>query len=155
MSSAGRLARLGARRDHPEEGMTLVASTPIIVIALMIVAGLVVDGGAQLKAKQMANMVASEACRSGGQEITPGSVTGQPVVLDVPAAQRAAQSYIDLTRSSSRTVTGSVQVEGTTLECRTTITFDTIFLGIIGKGEMTVHGDAEVDAVRAVDGVPE
>ncbi len=127
----------------------------VLALALMVIAGLVVDGSAQLKAKQKANMVASEACRSGAQAISADAVTGGVPEVDVGQAQEAAQAYIDLTASSSQTITGTARVDGTTLECQTSVTFDTIFLGMIGYGELTVHGRSTVDAVRVLEGVPQ
>ena len=94
---AGRLALAGAGRD--QGSITLwVAATFMAVIA---VAGLVVDGGARIRAGERADIVAGEAARA-------ASFANGPDAMTRTAAAAAAARGI-LSRSA---VTGNVTVTG-------------------------------------------
>ena len=122
----------------------------ISVVGLLALVGLVVDGGAKVRAVQRADALAAEAGRAGGQAINvPAAITGDAPTVDARAAVAAAQ-----TTSAENGVKGTVTVTdaGRTLDVEVTTDTETIFLGIIGINSMTVHGHAQVTLVRGVTG---
>jgi Flp pilus assembly protein TadG len=120
----------------------------IACVGLLVMAGLVVDGGTKAKALQRADRVAAEAARTGGQAITvPTSVTGDPPLVQTGVAAAAAEGYL---RAAG--VRGDVAVldGGRRLTVTTTITEDTIFLGLIGIHTVRATGRAEATLVRGI-----
>ncbi|MCU0294599.1 MAG: hypothetical protein MUD05_00940, partial [Candidatus Nanopelagicales bacterium] len=67
----------------------------ISVVGLLALVGLVVDGGAKVRAVQRADTLAAEAGRAGGQAINvPAAITGDAPTVDARAAVAAAQDYL-------------------------------------------------------------
>lgn len=112
----------------------------IAVLGLLVMAGLVVDGGAKVRAAQRADRVAAEAARAAGQAVDLTSVlAGTAIKVDTRAALAAARAY--LTASG---VTGSAEVsaDGRSIVVHTAASEHTVFLGLIGISELHVHGRA-------------
>lgn len=121
----------------------------VAVVAVLIMIGLVVDGGGRIQAQQRAQAAAREAARSGGQAIQAApAIRGQGVYANNAPARTAAQNYLN-----GAGVTGSVSIlNGTVIAVDTTETYEPIFLSIAGIGSVTVHGHAQARIVRAVEG---
>ena len=120
--------------------------------AMILLAGLAVDVGGQVHAKQRAQDIAVEAARAGGQQLqAPTAVRGQGAVADPGQAIGAARNYL----AGTSDVTGTASVSGgNTITVNTTSTYEPKFLSIIGIGSLTVSGHAQVLITRAVGGVP-
>lgn len=115
---------------------------------MIILVGLVVDVGGQVHTQQHARAVAAQAARTGAQELDASSVKGQGLAIDVAAARAAATSYLNATG-----VTGTVTVtDGTVLTVRTTDTYPTKFLSIIGLGSMKVTGEGSAQLIQTQGG---
>ena len=122
----------------------------ITVSGLLVLLGLVVDGGAKIRAVQHADAVAADAARAGGQAINvPAAITGAAPTVDARAAVAAANATL---RRAGVTGTVGVTDAGQSLDVEVTTTTRTIFLGLIGITTMTVHGHAHVTLVRGVTG---
>lgn len=122
----------------------------IAVVGLLVLVGLVVDGGAKVRALQRADRLAAEAGRAGGQAIdVSAAIAGEAPTLNVQAAVYATQAYL---RANGVTGTVSVTDAGRALVVDVTTTTDTVFLGLINMNTMTVHGSAKVVLVRGVTG---
>ncbi len=121
----------------------------ITVVGLLILAGLVADGGAKLRATQRADAVAQEAARAAGQAINvPTAIAGGTTSVDVHAATSAAQAYF-----AANDVAGTVAVDGgTTIEVTVHDVAPTIFLGLIGITTLDVTGHATVALVHGITG---
>lgn len=119
--------------------------TVIIFFGLLIVLGLVVDGGGKLAAKQRAQIVAEEAARAAGQQIlTPIASRGTGAYTNPITAQIAAQQYL-----TSSGVQGAVTPTSPgSLTIVTTVTYDPKVLGLVGIGPQTVSGTAGVTLNR-------
>jgi hypothetical protein len=117
----------------------------ITVLGLLVLLGLVVDGGAKIRAVQHADAVAADAARAGGPSIN------VPAAITVDARAAIAAANTSLRRAD---VTGTVYVTdaGQSLNVEVTTTTRTIFLGLIGITTITVHGHAHVTLVRGVTG---
>ncbi len=121
----------------------------VVTVGLIVVIGLVVDGGGKIHAQQRAQTAAREAARAGGQAIVAGTaIRGQGAVVDTSAARIAAQNYL-----TAAGVTGTVSIQGgTTVVVRTTETYQPTFLGIVGIGTQTVTGESEAQIMRTLNG---
>ena len=134
---------------HPEQGSVTIWMITT-ALAMIVLVGLAVDLGGQVLAKQRAQVIAFEAARAGGQQLTGAdAVLGQPLAVDPAQAVVAANTYL----AAAPDVTGSASVAGTVVVVDTTTTYPTKFLGIIGISSLTVTGHAEVQTVRVVEGV--
>lgn len=123
----------------------------IAMVGLMVLAGLVVDGGAKVRAAQRADRVAAEAARAAGQAIDLATVLeGSDLSVDRRAALRAAEAYL-----ASAGVDGSARVidRGSGISVSTTTSAPTVFLGLIGVPRLTVEGAAQVSLVQSMGGV--
>ena len=137
------------RQDDPERGSVTIWMITT-ALSMMLLVGLAVDLGGQVQAKERAQDIAVEAARAGGQQLQGGpGVLGQGAVVDPAAAVAAAGTYI----AGVPDVTGSATVTGTGVVVDTTSTYHTKFLSIIGIQALTVTGHAEVQTIRAVEGV--
>ncbi|WP_028649050.1 TadE/TadG family type IV pilus assembly protein [Nocardiopsis sp. CNT312] len=120
----------------------------IAVVGLLLVAGLVVDGGAQIRAAQRSQAVAEEAARAGVQAVDLDALMrGEGARVDPQQARLAAESYL---RASGADGTVAAGTEAVTVEV--TLSEPTLFLSLIGVGELSVSGSAT--ARLAVEGTP-
>ena len=119
-----------------------------IAPALIILAGLAVDGGGKVHAEQRAMNLAAEAARVAGQQLhVDEAVHGARATTDTAQARTAARRFL-----ATAGVSGSVIVRGDTIQVTVTDSYPTVFLSIIGIDQLAVTGDAEVRAVRALNG---
>lgn len=119
-------------------------------LAMVMLVGMAVDLGGKVHAQQRARGVAAQAARTGAQEVAgPAAVRGENLRVDVGAAKTAAQDYL-----GAAGVSGTVTVTtGDTLTVRTTDTYDSRFLSIIGLNSMQVTGAASARLVRSEGGL--
>ncbi len=117
----------------------------ISVLGLLVLVGLVVDGGAKIRAIQRADALAGEAARAAGQAInTPAAITGQARTVDRHAALAAAQTFL---RTNHVTGTATVVNGGASVQVQVRISTPTVFLGLIGINHTTVTGQATADLI--------
>jgi hypothetical protein len=122
----------------------------IAMVGLLALAGLVVDGGAKVRAVQRADRVAAEAARAAGQAVDlAGVLEGSDVRVDRRAALVAAEAYL---RASGVEGAARVIEGGRGIAVTTTTSVPTVFLGLIGVPRFTVRGSAEVALVHSVRG---
>ncbi|GAB2863751.1 hypothetical protein GCM10027026_12060 [Myroides odoratimimus subsp. xuanwuensis] len=137
------------RRQSDERGSISVwfATASLVMIILV---GMAVDLGGKVHAQQQARSAAAQAARTGAQEVQGSSaIRGEELRVDINAAKSAAQGYL-----SAADVQGSVAViGGDTLIVRTTDTYDSKFLAIIGLNSLRVTGQASARLIRAQGGV--
>jgi hypothetical protein len=127
------------RRCRGEEG-TVTAFVVIFTLALILLAGLVVDGGLTLAARVQAIDEAQAAARAGAQAIDLGTYRADgPLILQPDQARRAALDYLATTGHD-----GTVDVHDNEVDVTVHITQPMQILGIAGIGTMTVtgHGSA-------------
>ena len=145
------LVRLRASGEGPSGDRGAVTLfVAIAMVGLMVLAGLVVDGGAKVRAAQRADRIAAEAARAAGQAIDLTRVLeGSAVRVDRGAALRAAEAYL-----TSAGVDGSARVtdRGAGISVSTRTSAPTVFLGLIGVPHLTVDGAAHVSLVHPMGG---
>lgn len=122
----------------------------ISVVGLLLIVGLVADGGLKVRAVQQADALAAEAARAAGQVIdAPAAVGGTAVRVDRQGASDAAHTFL-----AAAGVPGTVNISpgGQAIEVAVTITRPTAFLSLIGITQVSVTGHASVSLVHAVTG---
>jgi hypothetical protein len=142
----GRIQR--PRQD--ERGQAVSVMVLGFVAALIMVAGLVIDGGQKAAAISRAETLAAGAARAAanaGAGATLGS--GQDARLASAQARRAATTYLAAASTTGDRVRGMVSVRGTTVNVRTDVTVNTIFLSLIGITTLRASGDATARMVPA------
>jgi Flp pilus assembly protein TadG len=137
------------RRPRDERGAISVwfATAALVMIVLV---GMAVDLGGKVHTQQRTRSVAAQAARTGAQEVQGSTaVRGEDLQIELAAAKSAAQDYL---RAAG--VNGTVTVTGgDTLVVRTTDTYNSTFLGIIGLNAMQVTGEATARLIRAEGGI--
>jgi hypothetical protein len=126
----------------------VTAFVVIIVSALILFAGLVIDGGLTLAAKIRATDEAQSASRAGAEQINLAvyRATGT-VALDPTEASAAAERYLAATGDH-----GHVAVAGDTVTVTVVATQPTQILGVAGLHSLTVTASASARAIRGISG---
>jgi len=113
------------------------------ILALLIVAGLVVDGTAQMMAREHAHAAAAQVARFAVDASAPFQVDGgdgRNVALT--AARTAAVKYPDLTFDITMDAAGTLNIIATTR-------VNTVFLGLIGVSYLSAKGEASAIIIAA------
>lgn len=130
------------RRAAGERGAISVFAV-VVVLGLFVAIGLVVDGGARLRALQRANAIAGEAARSGAQAVDiDGGGIGQPTIQGGPACAQAAD-YVS--RSGGQLVSCGL-VNATTIRVEAAVAYENVFLSLVGppSGQETAAAQARL-----------
>lgn len=121
-------------RVQGDRGSLMLILIPLMS-AMMLFAGLVLDGGAALAAREHAANVAREAARAGADALTPTSLrTAEPsqLTLDPASATQAAQSVL-----AAAGLTGTVTVSGATVTVTATASRRTAMLTLVGISSLS------------------
>ncbi|MGW4221769.1 TadE/TadG family type IV pilus assembly protein [Streptomyces bacillaris] len=135
-----------SRRDRGSMSMFFALST----IAILMVMGLLIDGGGALNAANRATSVAQEAARTAGQQLDPAqAVEGTAITIDPDAAVGAAQDYL-----AAADVQGDVQITngGQNLSVTVHDTYNTLFAQFVGKSTIQVTGTATAQLMTQAGG---
>jgi hypothetical protein len=116
----------------------------ISAVALTMILGLIVDGGAKARALDHAGAIASEAARAAAATYRPGDIA-----IDPAAADRAAQDYL-----AAAGATGTVTVTGLDVTATATLRQATVFLPLVDIDAFTVTGSGQAQVVYQQGGTP-
>lgn len=119
----------------------------VSMIGFLAVVGLVVDGGAQLRATQRADQVAREAARSAAQAISGDPVLGRQGLIDRREAVPAVAAYL-----KAADVPGASSIMDQQVQVTTYVTYRPIFLSAFGISQVTVRGHGQARIARAYEG---
>lgn len=125
------------------------ASSLIVVlfaVALLAVAGLVIDGGYALGAKREAMNSAEQASRAGADALNQGSLRDGETKVDPGRAVAAAQSYLHSVGAQ-----GTVTVNGGEVSVTVTAHQDTKILTAVGVGSIPVKATATATSIDEDD----
>ena len=138
------LRRLRARLGDRDAGM-VTAFVVIFTLALLVMAGLVLDGGLALSDKVRAVDDAQAAARAGAQaiDIPLYRSTGQ-ITLDPAQAATDAEQYL-----AEAGQTGTVSVSGDQVTVTITVSQPTQLLALAGISHLTVSGTGTATAEQA------
>lgn len=149
MSSTARSRRPALRRLREDQSGRVTAFVVIIVTAVLLFAGLVLDGGLALAAKVRALGEAQEAARAGAQEIDLAAYRANGTLrLEPQQASAAARNYL-----AAAGHTGTVSVAGNTVHVTVTVSQPTQLLPLIGIGSITVTAAGQAQPQRGISGV--
>jgi Flp pilus assembly protein TadG len=130
------------------EAGQVTAFVTVLAAALLLLVGLVFDGGLLLAAKRQAINEAEAAARAGAQAVATGTYRATGIVRLDPARARAAASHY-LVATGHR---GTVGVAGDRVTVTVQITQPTRLLTLAGIGRVTVTGRGAARPTRGVDG---
>jgi Flp pilus assembly protein TadG len=139
---------LPGRRSAGDTG-SITLMLVVLFVALIALAGIVIDGGAKLNQAENATAIAQEAARAGAGMVNQANAysTGS-FTVDQAQAIAAAEHYL-----SSAGYHGSVAPVGAeSIEVTVTVTGPTRVLSIIGIDSMTSTGSATASLVTGVTG---
>lgn len=118
----------------------------VFTVALLMVAGLVVDGGYTLAAHRRAFNEAEAAARAGAQAIDMDVLRSTGTVqLDPDAARGRAEAYLATTGDD-----GTVEVDGDVVRVHVRFEQPMLILSVVGVGPLRIEGDGTARAVRGV-----
>jgi hypothetical protein len=126
--------------DGSGGGMSLVLL--LCAAALLVVLGLVIDGGTKAQALDRANRIAMEAAAAGAQAVTTGG--GE---VNAAAADAAIQNYL-----TAEGVRGEAQIQANRVDVNVTLTTPTKMLSMVGIDEITVTGDGYANVIYTLEG---
>jgi Flp pilus assembly protein TadG len=128
--------------DVGNASIILVLITP----AIFGVAGLVVDGGRALNARQHAANQAEQAARAAADAVDVDAIrTGAGLAIDPLAARRAAERYL-----AGAGATGTVSLGPQSVTVTVKASTQTAFFAIIGVNHISVTGTATARPARGV-----
>lgn len=133
------------RRVRSERGAVAIFAV-VVVFALFLAIGLVVDGGSRIQAMQRADELAAQAARTGAQSVHIGDDGTHPTI-DVGPACRAASTYLVQAEAEPGECT---PVNDTTLRVSASVSYENVFLSLIGAPSSSVTGTAEARLARGV-----
>ncbi|MGQ0631597.1 MAG: TadE/TadG family type IV pilus assembly protein [Sporichthyaceae bacterium] len=135
------------RESAPRDEGAVTLFVVVLSTALLAMAGLVIDGGYALAARQEASSVAEQAARAGADALSPSSLhSSGPLRLDPAAARRAAESYLATTGHDGQT---SVAGDAVTVTVR--ITRPTAILSAIGIEDLSSSATATARGLTGID----
>jgi Flp pilus assembly protein TadG len=146
--------RRGARhlRGSVEEGAAAVMLL-VLTPAVFGLAGLVLDGGRQLAARQQATDLAEQAARAGADRLDTDATrrTGTTGYLDIVSAQDAACRYVTLSDPHATChATVTTTSVGQQVHVEVTSSSATVLLGLVGVNRLHVHSTADATAVTGI-----
>ena len=125
---------------------TVTVFLSVFMFALLVVAGLVFDGGNILAARREASNVAESAARAGAQALDENATrSGSGTRLDGSAAVQRANDYL-----AAAGFDGTVTIDGQTVSVEVKLTQRLFILGVAGLANPTVIGRGSARAVRGV-----
>lgn len=135
------------RRWRGENGVITVFVVGL-TLALMLVAGLVYDGGRILAARRQAHDLADNAARAAAQAINVDALRSRAAaIVDPLAAQGAAESYLAGTGHE-----GAVSVTADRVQVTVSITTPLALLQLAGISERTITATGDARIVRGITG---
>lgn len=126
-------------RVDEERGMSMSPMVALLVPALLVMVGLVIDGGAQAAGSRRAERVAAAGARVGSDAAAAYRISGQP------GAEMAAVAAANTMLASESELSGTARINGTAVEVHTTVRTRTVLLSLIGVTTLTSNGYAKAD----------
>jgi len=146
----------GSRRDSAAPDLTAAGgdagSVSVLVavlgFALLLMLGLVVDGGRQLIAYRRAANNAEQAARAGA--LNPAGLRTGSYILDPAAATAAARRYLSASQPGGQITASSITVTGNTVAVSVTLRRTTTFLVAVGITGVSATGRGRAQLVHGV-----
>lgn len=114
----------------------------VLVPALVLIIGLVVDGAGKIQANENAQAIASGASRAAANAVAAQVVANGGISLDNNRAQIAATDYIEASG-----MTGTVSVVGDRISVSVETSYATKFVSIIGITTLPAEASATAEII--------
>ena len=138
--------RLRVARDDERGSVSLYVV--VIFLAVFSAAGIVIDGGYAIAARQKAANVAEQAARAGADVLSKNSLrSGGPVSVTPELARAAAEKYL---KDSNMSGTVDPNAGGGVVTVTVQIAQPTTILSVFGINTITVTGRATARTVRGI-----
>ncbi len=134
-----------APRRCPDADGSISAFVVLLLVALMVLAGLVVDGGTALSAQQSAADEAEQAARAGAGALSVDALRSGSLQLDPSTAVAAAESF-----AAAAGHPGTATVSDGVVTVRIRYRVATEVLGIVGIDSLPVSVVASATNVQGV-----
>lgn len=144
LATVGPAPRRRTARD--ERGAAATGMVVALGVALLVVGGLVIDGGYTLGARREAMNQAEQAARAGSDALNEGSLRDGTVRVDPGRAIAAANAYLAKVGAH-----GTVSVNGDEVTVTVTSQQDTKILSIVGVGSLPVEATASAVSIDEND----
>ena len=126
-----------------QDGGQATAFTVVMTVAVLALAGLVLDAGLAVSTKVDAVSAAQSAARAGARELDVAALRTSGVVrIDPAKARAAAQNWLNQAR-----LTGAVTVSGNQVTVSVTTARQTQLLHLLGVSSIPITATATADAV--------
>ena len=122
----------------------------VLGFALLLMLGLVVDGGRQLIAYRRAANDAEQAARAGAGALNPAGLRTGTYILSPAAAAAAARRYLSASQPDGRITASSITVTGNTVAVSVSIRRTTTFLAAVGITGVSATGRGRAQLVHGV-----
>lgn len=130
----------------------------VMAVGMLLLGGLVTDGGRQLNAKLQAQATAEEAARAGANMLDLRLLTDQPP-LDQDMAREAVDAYCAVARANDDRIDVcevdgfgvSDNNKGEFVSVRVTMNVKALLFGIIGQHELSVEATESATPVQAIE----
>lgn len=127
------------------EDASISAFVAVAALALIVVAGLVVDGGRILAARRQAADIAADAARAGAQQLDERRLRAGTVALDPGAAHAAVSAHLAATPA-----TGVARVRDGAVVVDARLPVRTLLLAVVGVDGATVRARRSARPVQGV-----
>ncbi|MFT4167238.1 MAG: pilus assembly protein TadG-related protein [Microlunatus sp.] len=136
----GRTVRGSVPPRRDERGQSVSVFVAVVFAALIMAAGLVIDGGQKITAASRAEAAAAGAARAAANAGVTQTIAGRS---PGDASLRAAKAFL----AGQPGISGSASVSGGVVTVRTRASERTIFLAVIGIDSVAATGHAVSNAV--------
>lgn len=136
------------RKAKPMDSGSVTLFTIVFFFAVLVAVGLVVDGGAKLRAAREASAIAEEAARAGAGQVNRDHAYAQggTFTIDQNTALQAARAYLAASGN-----TGTVSPLGSNkIQITVTVSKPAPLLSLIGIGRVDATETATADLVEGV-----
>ncbi len=131
--------------DQRDQAGSMSAFVALLLVALMVLLGLVVDGGTALSARQAAADEAEQAARAGAGALSVEALRTGSLQLDPGAAVAAAEAF-----ASEAGHPGTATASGAVVTVRIHFRVATQVLGIVGIHSLPVSAVASATDIQGV-----
>lgn len=141
--------RVGLRAAVADDTGSVTVFLAASMVGLLLILGLIADGGVKVRAVSEAEGIAAEAARAGGQALDLRSAVVGRLEVDRQRAVEAAQAYLAAAEAPG---TVTIAPDGLTLRVDVTLSRPTVFVSLIGIGQVTGSGHATATLVHTDTG---
>jgi len=130
---------------HDDQVGSISAFVVLLLVAITVLLGLVVDGGSALSARQSATDAAEQAARAGAGALSVEALRSGSLQLDPAAAVAAAETFAAATGHP-----GTATVSGDVVTVQIHYRMATKVLGIVGIDSLPVSAEASASDLQGV-----